>query len=149
MATAFPLRFRLHYKAARVGGVILKEHDMKLGYFGVIFGAIFISACATSNYTVGKDFPSENVLKIERGMTTSKDIVALFGEPFSKSVVSENEEKWLYTYSSGTAKAQSYIVSMKVETTGTQKTLDLLLQDEVVVNFTFTEGNNPYSNTIN
>lgn len=122
---------------------------MKLAYFGVLIGALFITACATSNYTVGNDFPTENIDKIEREETTSSDLVSLFGEPYSKSVISEDTEKWLYTYSSGTAKAQSYIVTMQVETTGEQKTLDVLLKNGVVVNFTFTEGKTPYSTTVN
>ena len=63
-----------------------------------------------------------------------------FGEPFTKTVLSETEEKWLYTYSSGTASAQSYVFTMKVESTGRQKTLDILLKNGVVTNFTFTDG---------
>lgn len=69
----------------------------------------------------------------------------MFGEPFSKTVLSETEEKWIYTYSSGTASAQSYVFTTKVESTGTQKTLDILLKNDVVTNFTFTEGPGPTS----
>lgn len=41
------------------------------------------------------------------GATTSKDLIRLFGEPFTKTVVSANREKWIYTYTSGTTSAQS------------------------------------------
>jgi hypothetical protein len=52
-------------------------------------------------------------------------------------------------YSNGTAKAQSYIVTMKVETTGTQKTLDVLITDGVVSNFAYTEKDNPHGMQVN
>lgn len=116
-------------------------------FFSVI--ALLLAACATSTYTVGKDFPSDNVSKIERGTTTSKQLLSMFGEPFSKAVISADEEKWIYTYTNGKAKAQSYVVTMKVETTGTQKMLDVLLKNGVVVNYTFSEGQNPYTTRIN
>ena len=99
--------------------------------------------CATSNYTVGKDFDSTLVKKIEKGKTTSDDLFQMFGYPFSKTVVTENEEKWIYMYSSGTAKAQSYIITTKASTTGQQKMLDILIKDGVVINFTYNEGPMP------
>ncbi|WP_077286898.1 hypothetical protein [Cognaticolwellia aestuarii] len=118
--------------------------------FGVISGIIFLLAgCATSSFKVGNDFSSENVSKIVKGKTTSNDMVLLFGEPFTKSVISAKDEKWVYMYSNGTAKAQSYIVTMKVETTGTQKTLDVLITDGVVSNFTYTEKGTPYTMQVN
>ncbi len=104
---------------------------------------LLLSACATSSYSVGKDFSSSNVSKIEKGKTTAADLIKLFGEPFSKTVISSTGEKWIYTYSAGTASAQSYLVTTKVETKGIQKTLDLLIENGVVTNFTFTEGPGP------
>jgi hypothetical protein len=94
----------------------------------------------TSSYTVGKDFPSENVSRIVKGEATGNELVRMFGEPFSKMVVSESEEKWTYTYSSGVTSAQSYIITMKVRTMGQHKTLDVLLKNGKVTNFTYNEG---------
>jgi len=59
--------------------------------------------------------------------------------------MSENEEMWFYMYSIGTAKAQSYVFTMKVESTGQQKTLKTLLRDGIVINYTYTEGQTPGS----
>ncbi|WP_404340296.1 hypothetical protein [Pseudoalteromonas mariniglutinosa] len=39
-----------------------------------------LSGCATSSYTVGKNFASENVSQIVKGKTTSEEMIALFGE---------------------------------------------------------------------
>lgn len=108
-----------------------------------------LSGCATSSYSVGKNFSSENVSQIVKGKTTSKEMISLFGEPYSKTVISATGEKWIYMHSEGTTKAQNYIVTMDVKTTGTQKMLDVLITDGVVANFTFTEGQNPYTMQVN
>lgn len=120
-------------------------------HFITIVSLIILSllGCATSSYSVGKDFPSENVSKIVKGKTTSGEMVAFFGEPYSKTIISATDAKLIYMHSKGTAKAQSYIVSMDVKTTGTQKMLDVLITDGVVANFAFTEGQNPYTMQVN
>lgn len=108
-----------------------------------------LSGCATSSYTVGRDFMSTNISQIVKGKTTSSELVALVGEPYTKTVLSETDEKWIYMYSAGTAKAQSYVFSMDVQTTGTQKTLDVLISEGVVVNYAYTEAALPYSVQMN
>jgi outer membrane protein assembly factor BamE (lipoprotein component of BamABCDE complex) len=115
----------------------------------VLLVIVSLSGCATSSYSVGKDFSSENVQEIVKGKTTSEELVKIFGEPYSKTVISATDEKWIYMYSEGTAKAQSYIISMDVKTTGTQKILDVLISKGVVENFAYTEGQNPYTMQVN
>lgn len=106
-------------------------------------------ACATSNYSIGKDFDSLNVQNIVKGETTTSELVSMFGQPYTKTVISVSDEKWIYMYSSGSASAKNYIVKMDVETTGYQKMLDVLVSDGVVANFAYTEGPIPYSVDIN
>ena len=123
---------------------------MKLHLYATLLIAIlFLIGCATSSYTVGRDFPSDNVSQIVKGKTTDLAMVKMFGEPFTKTVISATDEKWIYMYSNGTAKAQSYVVTMKVKTTGIQKTLDVLIINGVVANFAYTEGQNPYGMKVN
>jgi len=122
---------------------------MKIGIFAIALSLTTLFGCATSTYSVGTDFPIEKASEIEKGKTTASELSQIFGEPYSKSVISENEEKWLYFYSAGTAKAQSYIVTMDVQTTGNQKTLDILLKNDVVANYTITQNNNPSSVQVN
>lgn len=105
--------------------------------------ALSAVGCATSKYSYGRDFPSASVAKIERGKTTAAEMKQMFGEPLSKMVVSATEEKWTYSYGSGSAHAQSYLVTMSVKTTGTQKTLDVLIGNGVVTNYAYTEGPGP------
>jgi len=130
--------------------VICKEHYMKFRLITIVSLVILsLSGCATSSYFVGKDFSSENISKIIKSKTTTEEMVTLFGEPYSKTVISATDQKWIYMYSKGTATAQSYIVTMDVKTTGTQKMLDVLITDGVVANFAYTEGQNPYTMQVN
>ncbi|WP_458368640.1 hypothetical protein [Pseudomonas mandelii] len=118
---------------------------MKIATLALVL-AFSLNGCATSHYTSGRDFPSASVPSIVKGKTTAADLKTLFGEPFAKSPVNETDEKWVYTYSNGSAHAQSYVVTMKITTTGTQKTLDVLMRNDIVINYTFTDGPAPGSN---
>lgn len=123
---------------------------MKLSFVVMVSLAVLsLSGCATSSYSVGKNFASENVSQIIKGKTTSEELIVLLGEPYTKTVLSASDEKWIYMHSEGTTKAQSYIVSMDVKTTGTQKMLDVLISNGVVANFAYTEGVHPYSMQVN
>ena len=100
-----------------------------------------LAGCATSNYSTGRDFASDRVRSIVKGQTTASQIEDWFGQPFMKSTITATQEKWVYSYSQGKATA----VMGSVKTEGTMKTLDVLIDDGVVVNYTFSEGDQPYS----
>jgi hypothetical protein len=125
-----------HHKQLHSGRVSMKNMIVLIA-FGILALTV---GCATSTYTFGRDFPGESANQITKGKTTSADLVKIFGEPFSKNVISATEEKWVYSYGSSTSSAQSYVITMKVKTTGQQKTLDVLLKNGVVVNYVFNEG---------
>tara|TARA_Y100001956_G_scaffold55277_1_gene54217 strand:+ start:653 stop:1021 length:369 start_codon:yes stop_codon:yes gene_type:complete len=122
---------------------------MKKVFASLLISIAALSGCATSNYSVGTDFSVEKASEIVKGETTTSQLVSLLGEPYSKHVLSKTQEKWMYFYSAGSAKAQSYIVTMDVKTSGTQKTLDVLIEDGIVVNYTLSQNNNPGTVTVN
>lgn len=98
--------------------------------------------CATptspTSYTTGRDFPAELIVKIQKKSTTTDELIALLGEPYSKLIVSESEERWGYMYSrSSLAKRASLSSPATVEYT--QKSLDVLIKDGIVVNYAYTE----------
>jgi outer membrane protein assembly factor BamE (lipoprotein component of BamABCDE complex) len=103
-------------------------------------GILSLAGCATANYTAGRDFTQESVSQIIKGKTTGEELTALMGQPDAKAVMSATEEKWTYQYINTTSSAQSYVVSMSVETTGIRKLLDVLIKDGVVINYAYTEG---------
>lgn len=114
------------------------------GIIGVVLG---LSGCATSTYSVGSDFNGEAVSTIHKGQTTTDDLVKAFGQPFSKTLISENQEKWTYMYSYAQTHAQSLVFSMQVQTVGTRKTLEVLIKNGVVENYTY--SSTPLGNAIN
>lgn len=109
----------------------------------IFIAALMVSSCATSNYSVGRDFPADKVSQITKGETTADEILSWFGQPFSKGTISATEEKWVYSYVEGRAKA----VVGSVTSTGTTKTLDVLIENGIVVNYTFSEA--PMSSSVN
>jgi hypothetical protein len=105
------------------------------------FILLAIAGCAyhNSTYNDGFDFPIENVSQIIIGKTTDNELITMFGGPLEKSEVSENEERWEYSYSSGTKIEESFLTD-EVHSTGHYKTLDILLKNGTVTNFTYTES---------
>jgi hypothetical protein len=123
-------------------GVIMKNYAL------ILLAAISLVTVGcmthTSSYTTGKDFPSENVVKIVKNETTANTLIQMFGEPFTKTVISGTEEKWLYSYTSGTASAKAGFMSVgNVQAIENRKSLDVLLKNGVVTNYTYTAANEP------
>ncbi len=105
-----------------------------------VIAGIFISGCATSHYSTGRDFDSSKIAQIVKGKTTDKELETLMGNPFSKNIVSASSESWHYLFTDVTAKAKSYVFSTTVDTNGIQKKLDVLIESGVVTNYTYTES---------
>lgn len=94
-----------------------------------------LSGCAhQSEIKQGTPFSQEAAAKITKNKTTTADLLQLLGSPAYKSVVSGNEEKWTYSYTTGKATAQAF--SAKVKGSMETHTLDVLIKDGTVINFT-------------
>jgi outer membrane protein assembly factor BamE (lipoprotein component of BamABCDE complex) len=91
-----------------------------------------------SNIDYGQQFTSEQINQIEKKVTMTSDLLKIFGEPAIKSVISETEEKWVYTYTGGTASAQAF--TMKTTSNISTHILDILITNGVVVNFAETNN---------
>jgi len=101
--------------------------------------ATALSGCTyTSEVDYGKQFTAEQVSQIKKNITTTSDLISIFGEPVLKSVLSETDEKWIYTYTGGTASAQVY--TAKVKSNISTHMLDILISSDVVVNFAETNS---------
>jgi hypothetical protein len=96
-----------------------------------------------STYNDGFDFPSENVNKIMKGETTGDELIRLFGGPLAKIEISENEEEWKYSSSTGTEIVENGFLTDEEQSTGQHKTLDIMLKNGTVTDFTFTESHEP------
>ncbi|HHB8369046.1 TPA: hypothetical protein ACQ8GL_005005 [Klebsiella pneumoniae] len=112
----------------------------------VALGVAVLVGCTYSNhYESGSQISVENVNRIVKGKTTESDLIAMFGQPMSKGVVSANETKWIYTHNTVSASAQAF--TMKTTSNAEMTTLDILLKDGVVVNYAYTKS--PLNPTMN
>ena len=103
-----------------------------------------VAGCSLSyhrqTFNDGFDFPSENVSGIVIGKTTGDELVELFGGPLAKNDISETEEVWRYSYSTGLTTEIGGFFSDEVQSTRRYKMLVINLKNGTVTNFTYTEG---------
>ncbi|MCK4326362.1 hypothetical protein KAW55_06365 [bacterium] len=69
---------------------------------GLVLAIFLLLASGCATYTIRKDFgtitlTTNNITKIQKGVTTQQDILEIFGEPFSKSYLGELGWMWTYT----------------------------------------------------
>ena len=110
----------------------------------VMAAAFMLPGCVVPQKTTqheGRDFATQNISEIRKGTTSATDIRILLGEPLRIDLLSITEERWVYGYrtttavaSGRTAQSQSY-----------EKRLVLLLSEDVVINFTYSDGPVPFS----
>jgi hypothetical protein len=124
---------------------------MNIRYVRVLVFALLIAGCAapepdsptkSSITTVrrGHDFDTSKVKDIQKGKTTAQEITQWFGQPAAKRIVSTNQIGWLYAWRQSTITVRRTANTAKGRESGYKKRLDLLIADDVVVNYTFDEG---------
>jgi hypothetical protein len=102
-----------------------------------------MSSLKHTTYEDGFDFHSENAIKIVIGKTTDKELIQMFGGPFEKYEISEDQEQWVYFYSSGTKFMVKSLLTAKVESIGHHKTLSIRLKNGTITNFSYSESSDP------
>jgi outer membrane protein assembly factor BamE (lipoprotein component of BamABCDE complex) len=132
-------------KSKKESKVVFKKLASKFAL--PILIATALSGCTyTSEVDYGKQFTAEQVSQIKKNITTTSDLISIFGEPVLKSVLSETDEKWIYTYTGGTASAQVY--TAKVKSNISTHMLDILISSDVVVNFAETNSQQNMNSSI-
>ncbi len=106
---------------------------------------VMLGCTYTNQYESGSQIAVENVNRIVKGKTTEAELIGMFGQPFSKAVISATEVKWIYTQNAVSASAQAF--TMKTTSSAEMTTLDILLKDGVVVNYAYTKS--PLNPTMN
>jgi outer membrane protein assembly factor BamE (lipoprotein component of BamABCDE complex) len=113
---------------------------MKFVYSSLFLFCMILNGCSTvtNHVATGRDFDETKVTQIKKGVTTADGIVALYGEPDRKDIVSPQQVMWHYSYLTEEHKTRSAMFSPVVErTTGFKKNLDVLLENDIVINFTY------------
>ena len=110
---------------------------MKTTCISLFVFCLILCGCSTltERATTGRDFDETKVSQIKKGVTTADGIVAIYGEPDKKEIVSANQVMWHYTYLTTEHKTHNF--SSLETTTGYKKNLDILLQDDIVINFAY------------
>jgi len=102
---------------------------------------IFLWGCATSTVITGSDFNSSKVSRIQKGVTTTAQILYWLGEPYSKKPVSAVQTIWLYAWVRPTADPNVVPFGHRtIGTSGYKKTLCLFITNDIVVDYTYEEG---------
>ena len=96
--------------------------------------------CVTRTTITGREFDASKIGDIKKTVTTVDELIGLLGQPFSKSVKSEDEMIWYYSWVKATSKASMGWTSTNVKTEGYKKNLEVLIKNGVVVNYTLDEG---------
>ncbi len=107
---------------------LLSKYTLALAISALVSGCVY-----TSNVDYGTKFTSNQVREIKKKVTNKSDLLRIFGEPSIKSTISENSEKWIYSYTAGSASSQAF--TMKTTSDISTRTLDILIKDDVVINF--------------
>ncbi|HUA64945.1 MAG TPA: hypothetical protein VME24_03795 [Alphaproteobacteria bacterium] len=116
---------------------------MRAIYISLLLLCVGLCGCVTSvvrnQTTSGADFDETKIGQIQKGKTTADQIVSLFGEPRSEDIVSPNQILWRYRYQSTTfVDTYDQINGAAVkQISGYEKKLEILMQDDVVVNFSY------------
>jgi outer membrane protein assembly factor BamE (lipoprotein component of BamABCDE complex) len=117
-----------------------EKHMRKATYIVLSLICATLMGCATATSTVGRDFDNTKVAEIKKGVTTTSELIAMFGQPFSKSVKSADEEEWTFSWAKATSKMTMGWGANNVKTIGYKKNLNVLIRGDLVINYTYDEG---------
>jgi hypothetical protein len=112
----------------------------KLKYFLISVIAVALVGCASKTITSGREFDVAKIGEIKKGATTSDELIGLLGQPLAKSAQSADGVVWNYTWKKGTATTNQGSDGPVVTSQGDKKTLDVLIQNGVVENYTYKES---------
>jgi len=112
----------------------------KINYLLLSVIAVALVGCASKSITSGREFDVAKIGSIQKGITTSDELAGLLGQPFGKSAQSADEVVWNYMWRKGTATTTRGSDGPVVTSQGEKKTLDVLIRNGVVENYTYKDG---------
>lgn len=108
-----------------------------------------LMGCAMEMVTVtdGKYYISMNKgYTIKQGVTTTSELIAMFGQPYSKSIKSADEVEWLFHYVTVTSPT-SFVTTTAPndniawhDVKGYRYLLKVIIRDDVVIDYHYNEG---------
>ncbi len=110
-----------------------------LKYFSLAVIAIALAGCATKTITSGREFDVTKIASIQKGTTTSEELIRLLGPPFTATQQPAGVVIWDYTWKKGKATTRQSSDGPVVTSSGERKTLEVLIMNGVVQNYTYTD----------
>lgn len=110
-----------------------------LKHLFIVVIAVALAGCATKNITGGRKFDVTKIGSIQKGTTTSEQLIQLLGPPFTTSEQPAGAVIWDYTWKKGKSTTTHGSDGTVVTSTGEKKTLEVLIINGVVENYTYTD----------
>lgn len=98
----------------------------------MLVAAVIFSACSSTSVR-GRDFNADNVALIKKQETTKQDLIRLFGQPYTVSILGDGTEQWVYQYIKATATPAEF--SNDIDIDGFSKNLTIQLKDGTVYKY--------------
>lgn len=106
----------------------------------ILLSTFILTACAQKNLVEqGTPITKEKVSKIVEGSTTESQILALFGEPASRQMLSDNRTQWTYKYTRKTSTVRMLFGETQYDIF--EGTLDVIINKGTVTWFNYNENN--------
>ncbi|MEI9864066.1 MAG: hypothetical protein WDN00_05835 [Limisphaerales bacterium] len=105
-------------------------------YLLIAIIALALTGCATKTITNGREFDVTKIGSIQKGTTTSEQLIQLLGPPFTTSEQPAGAVIWDYTWKKGKSTTTHGSDGTVVTSTGDKKTLEVLIINGVVENYT-------------
>ena len=118
---------------------------MKKHLAGLMTLALIVSGCASVES--GKPIPKDSLSRIKKGRTTKREIEAIYGKAQTASLNMDGSETLTYSYVSHSSKSSPMmfvpivgIFFMKSKGKLESQTLQVLMKENVVSNYSYSEG---------
>jgi len=109
----------------------------------VLLPLMLLAACAiTETSSVGKDFNAAQREKIQKNVTTQKQVLTLLGEPMDKKFSQNGKEEWIYLLSAAKVKFNPWVNKAK-GMNHVKKLVVLFNDNNTVKNYLFSEKDVP------
>ena len=108
--------------------------------FIILFSILALAACSHNNYfEQGTPLSLEEVNKIVEGSTSEVQLLHMFGEPTTKTIINSNETKWTYKYLKKSS--TSHVLLGETNYNILEGTLEVIVKEGVVTWFNYTQNN--------
>jgi len=110
----------------------------KIAALFILAVCVVVTGCTTTTTTtIGRDFDATKISEITKGKTSANELSAMLGLPFRKTVKSESDIEWVYSWVQFTRRVEPGWSAGNTHVVGNKKELIVLLRNDIIVNFAY------------